>query len=103
MRIRSYFFLELLESSFSEHLLIASSTLSYPNELQKWWSIRAGRQASQLGFDLLSALLAYDPEKRITAHQSLLHPWWEEEPKVSKECVEALSWRSLFSVPMPCD
>lgn len=36
---------------------------------------------------MLSALLAYDPEKRITAHQALLHPWWEEDPKVTKELV----------------
>lgn len=58
---------------------------SYENELHKWWASRAGgKTASRQGFELLAALLAYDPEKRITAHESLRHPWWTEEPKAIK-------------------
>ncbi|XP_062168327.1 cyclin-dependent kinase G-2-like [Alnus glutinosa] len=35
---------------------------------------------SNLGFDLLSKLLAYDPEKRITAEAALNHDWFREVP-----------------------
>ncbi|KAF7838194.1 Cyclin-dependent kinase G-2 [Senna tora] len=35
---------------------------------------------SELGFDLLSKLLTYDPEKRITAEDALLHDWFHEDP-----------------------
>lgn len=35
---------------------------------------------SRQGFDLLSRLLCYDPDKRITADQALLHPWFKELP-----------------------
>ncbi|KAG7954305.1 hypothetical protein I3843_11G010000 [Carya illinoinensis] len=35
---------------------------------------------SELGFDLLNSLLAYDPEKRITAEAALKHDWFREVP-----------------------
>ncbi|KAG4933049.1 Cyclin-dependent kinase G-2 [Glycine soja] len=35
---------------------------------------------SELGFDLLKRLLTYDPEKRITAEDALLHDWFHEAP-----------------------
>lgn len=35
---------------------------------------------SELGFDLLKNLLTYDPEKRITAEDALLHDWFHEAP-----------------------
>ncbi|XP_028765127.1 cyclin-dependent kinase G-2-like [Neltuma alba] len=35
---------------------------------------------SELGFDLLSKLLTYDPEKRISAEAALLHDWFREAP-----------------------
>ncbi|MED6135577.1 hypothetical protein PIB30_047841 [Stylosanthes scabra] len=35
---------------------------------------------SESGFDLLSRLLTYDPEKRITAKDALLHDWFHEAP-----------------------
>ncbi|KAG5039651.1 hypothetical protein AAZX31_05G044200 [Glycine max] len=35
---------------------------------------------SELGFDLLQQLLTYDPEKRITAEDALLHDWFHEAP-----------------------
>ncbi|KAI4343636.1 hypothetical protein L6164_010964 [Bauhinia variegata] len=35
---------------------------------------------SELGFDLLNKLLTYDPEKRITAEDALLHDWFREAP-----------------------
>ncbi|CAG8514784.1 9300_t:CDS:2 [Diversispora eburnea] len=38
---------------------------------------------SDLGFELLSKMLEYDPVKRITAEDALNHPYFEEEPKPS--------------------
>ncbi|XP_015882342.3 uncharacterized protein LOC107418181 isoform X1 [Ziziphus jujuba] len=35
---------------------------------------------SDLGFDLLSKLLTYDPEKRITVEDALNHDWFREAP-----------------------
>ncbi|XP_027335323.1 cyclin-dependent kinase G-2 isoform X3 [Abrus precatorius] len=35
---------------------------------------------SELGFDLLKKLLTYDPEKRISAEDALLHDWFHEVP-----------------------
>ncbi|PIA54220.1 hypothetical protein AQUCO_00900638v1 [Aquilegia coerulea] len=35
---------------------------------------------SSAGFDLLSRLLAYDPEKRITAQEAVNHEWFREVP-----------------------
>ncbi|KAL8042594.1 hypothetical protein ABFX02_09G062800 [Erythranthe guttata] len=34
---------------------------------------------TQVGFDLLSKLLSYDPENRITAEVALRHAWFEED------------------------
>ncbi|KAI8997353.1 kinase-like domain-containing protein [Pilobolus umbonatus] len=36
---------------------------------------------SEAGFNLLSALLEYDPAKRITAEKALNHSFFQEEPK----------------------
>lgn len=35
---------------------------------------------SRQGFDLLSKMLCYNPETRITASQALQHPWFKEYP-----------------------
>ncbi|KAL0075088.1 hypothetical protein F4703DRAFT_1889207 [Phycomyces blakesleeanus] len=36
---------------------------------------------SESGFNLFSALLEYDPAKRITAEKALAHPYFQEDPK----------------------
>lgn len=38
------------------------------------------KDLSPEGFDLINRLLAYCPEKRITAEKALAHKWWSEEP-----------------------
>lgn len=48
---------------------------NYPNTLFSWYEHRA---LSPLGFDLFDALLQYDPNQRLNAHQALLHPWFQE-------------------------
>ena len=46
----------------------------------------------QQGFDLLSKLLQYDPEKRITAEEALQHPYFSANgEKVHANCFEGLS------------
>ena len=46
----------------------------------------------QQGFDLLSKLLEYDPEKRMTARDALQHPYFSANgEKVSANCFEGLS------------
>lgn len=63
------------------------------NKLYNWFMDRApgGHAASQAhasGFDLLSLLLNYDPNTRISARKALNHHWWNEEPKV-QDCRNA--------------
>ncbi|XP_024536164.1 cyclin-dependent kinase 11 isoform X2 [Selaginella moellendorffii] len=42
---------------------------------------QAGRpMLSEKGLDLLAQLLAYDPDKRISANAALAHPWFQEPP-----------------------
>ncbi|XP_019463638.1 PREDICTED: cyclin-dependent kinase G-2-like isoform X2 [Lupinus angustifolius] len=49
---------------------------------------------SELGFDLLEKLLTYDPEKRITAEDALLHDWFHEAPLPKSDFNPILpSWR----------
>lgn len=38
------------------------------------------RYTTSHGLDLLSSLLTYDPEKRISAEQALKHPYFTESP-----------------------
>ena len=79
------------------------STLpNYPtNKLFNWYVERAPTMGghsqghvghpgyNSAGFDLLSLLLNYDPNTRITARKALAHHWWSEEPKV-QDCRD--SW-----------
>ncbi|PWZ04150.1 hypothetical protein Zm00014a_036844 [Zea mays] len=43
-------------------------------------SFTGGLTLSEAGFDLLNRLLAYDPEKRISAADALNHEWFREVP-----------------------
>lgn len=38
------------------------------------------RYITEAGLDLLSKLLTYDPEQRITAEEALEHPYFTESP-----------------------
>lgn len=44
-------------------------------------SFKGSPVLSERGFDLLSQLLTYDPEKRITAEAALAHGWFDVESK----------------------
>ncbi|KAI9283268.1 kinase-like domain-containing protein [Sporodiniella umbellata] len=66
-----------------EHLPDYSQLTSFPqcsNNLKQVYQMMVGNK-SETGFNLLSALLEYDPQKRITAEKALSHPYFQEEPK----------------------
>lgn len=42
------------------------------------------------GYNLLAALLEYNPERRLTAQQALIHPFFTEGDKVSSNCFEGI-------------
>ena len=80
----------------------------YVNHLDKWYystiSMQAGTTESVLrtpnppplialgveGYRLLSGLLEYDPQKRLTAQQALVHPFFSTGDKVSSNCFDGL-------------
>ncbi|GAB5588966.1 cyclin-dependent protein kinase [Umbelopsis nana] len=57
-----------------------SSFVQYPNQLKSVYQLMPGAK-SEAGFNLLSALLEYDIEKRISAEDALNHAYFQEEPK----------------------
>lgn len=50
----------------------------YQNRLEEWCQSRI---RSLQGHDLLRQLFAYDPDKRLTAKEALLHKWFQEDPR----------------------
>ncbi|CAL3965048.1 unnamed protein product [Diplocarpon coronariae] len=82
------------------------STLSTSNSrggssLEKWYYGTINQLASASGstsnaslgaegFRLLSGLLEYDPERRLTAQQALQHPFFSTGEKVSSNCFEGI-------------
>jgi hypothetical protein len=58
---------------------LAHYRTNFPKWQQRPWSQLAPRLAADaLGLDLLSSMLAYNPEARITAGQALKHAWFDE-------------------------
>ncbi|KAH7927730.1 kinase-like protein [Leucogyrophana mollusca] len=50
----------------------------YQNRLSEWCQSRI---RSQQGYELLRQLFAYDPDKRLTAKEALMHKWFQEDPR----------------------
>lgn len=67
-----------------------STMKSYPPSLEQWYHNTG--YTSRAGFDLLNSLLTFDPAKRITAEDALLHPYFLESPKVSKNVFDGVSY-----------
>ncbi|KAF5387654.1 hypothetical protein D9615_000775 [Tricholomella constricta] len=60
----------------------------FSNRLADWCQSRI---RTQLGYQLLSQLFAYDPDNRLTAKEALQHKWFQEDPKPT--------WNAFQSVP----
>jgi serine/threonine protein kinase len=54
-----------------------TSLPSYSDSLYTWYTTRT---RSPSGFELLEALLQYDPAKRLDAAHALDHAWFRETP-----------------------
>ncbi|KAJ1933021.1 cyclin-dependent protein kinase [Linderina pennispora] len=52
---------------------------SFPNALRGWFQ-NTGHK-SESAFALLSSLLEYDPDRRISAKDALEHPYFKDEPR----------------------
>ncbi|EEP75329.1 meiotic mRNA stability protein kinase UME5 [Uncinocarpus reesii 1704] len=75
-----------------------SGHLHQPSTLEHWYTVclKCGGYATNSpagtpgkeGFDLLSRLLEYDPDKRITAKEALSHPYFTTGTPVTKDCFE---------------
>lgn len=55
------------------------TVLSFQDRLSEWSLSRLRSDCNAL--DLLRGLFIYDPERRLTAKQALLHRWFQEEPR----------------------
>ncbi len=55
-----------------------------PTPLPSWYH---SRSKSSQGYDLLCKLFEWDPAKRLTAKESLAHPWFQEDGGVSARSV----------------
>lgn len=84
-----------------QYLSSSGSTIKTSSSLEKWyWSTLRGQRSpssvnsnslGQDGFNLLSKLLEYDPEKRLTAEAALRHPYFTADGQdVSGNCFEGL-------------
>ncbi|KAL2075981.1 hypothetical protein VTL71DRAFT_924 [Oculimacula yallundae] len=80
---------------------LSSSSSKSGSHLEKWYyatiNAHGGSNAPSSnaslgveGYKLLSSLLEYDPERRLTAQQALLHPFFSTGDKVSSNCFEGI-------------
>ena len=61
--------------------------VSYEDRLSSWCRPlgQPNRIDSEQGYNLLRALLFYDPDKRLDAREALEHRWFQEEPIPTKK------------------
>lgn len=64
--------------AYPEYPHMARFTL-FPSNLKAWYGSHGG--GDEGCFELLSALLTYDPIKRVNARAALDHAWFTQEPK----------------------
>jgi cyclin-dependent kinase 8/11 len=86
---------QLSTLSASQHAKAGGSSLEkwYYSTINSHSSTSAPSSNASLGsegYKLLSGLLEYDPEKRLTAQQALQHPFFSTGDKVSGNCFEGM-------------
>ncbi|EKD12434.1 uncharacterized protein L3040_001046 [Drepanopeziza brunnea f. sp. 'multigermtubi'] len=79
---------------------LSSSNSRSGSNLEKWYystinahaptSVPSNASLGAEGYKLLSGLLEYDPERRLTAQQALQHPFFTTGEKVSSNCFEGV-------------
>ena len=72
-------------SNYPEYQSLLALKTHSPS-LENWY--HSIGSSNPRGFQLLSSLLEYDPSKRITANEALLHPYFTEAPKVTQNVFE---------------
>ena len=86
---------------YNQLTTLSSSHPKNGSNLEKWYysTINAHSATSNPssnaslgpeGYKLLSGLLEYDPERRLTAQQALQHPFFSTGDKVSSNCFEGI-------------
>jgi cyclin-dependent kinase 8/11 len=88
-------YLQLSTLSASQHAKSGGSSLEkwYYSTINSHSATSAPSSNVSLGaegYKLLSALLEYDPEKRLTAQAALQHPFFSTGDKVSANCFEGM-------------
>jgi cyclin-dependent kinase 8/11 len=74
---------------YPEYSSLQAMKVYQPN-LESWY--RSIAATNQKGFQLLSSLLEYDPSRRITADEALMHPFFSESPKACANAFEGQSY-----------
>lgn len=76
--------------AFSQHFLQPLLVTYQPN-LESWFKMVGGKSTQCL--DLLLGLLQYDPVRRLSTDEALLHPYFLEGPKVTENAFDSLKVR----------
>ncbi|KAG9240355.1 kinase-like domain-containing protein [Calycina marina] len=88
-----------LLSTMPENAQLSTLSAKPGSSLEKWYygTVNSGiggqggiSSLGAEGYKLLSGLLEYDPEKRLTAQQALVHPFFSTGEKVSNNCFEGV-------------
>ncbi|CAN6632423.1 meiotic mRNA stability protein kinase Ssn3p [Trichomonascus vanleenenianus] len=68
----------------------------YPPNLDNWYNAVVSNNCNPKGLQLLSGLFEYDPMKRMSANDALVHPYFSESPRVSTNVFEGLEIQYPF-------
>ncbi|PNH05286.1 Cyclin-dependent kinase 1 [Tetrabaena socialis] len=79
-----YLVLELLDCDLLTYLRTRTAPIELPHV-----KLVPRLACDRLGADLLSAMLTYDPARRITAAQALQHPWFDDVRAAEQQAAEA--------------
>lgn len=64
----------------------------FENRLHDWCQTRVRTPS---GYDFLRQLFAYDPDRRLSAKEAMLHKWFQEEPKPTANAFQSVSTHQI--------